>query len=88
MGDLIQESVGPQNHRGHTILGVSIAFGVIEIVAVALRFLARRRIGARWRIDDWLILAALVPNYAMIIIGGFRGLSPNAITRSRLKVSF
>ena len=60
------------NARGRAILCVCIACGVLETVAVALRFLARRRMKARLRIDDWLIFASLWPNYAMIITGGFR----------------
>lgn len=62
----------PINHRGHAILSVCIACGVIETVAVALRFLARRRMKARLQIDDWFIFASLWPNYIMIITGGFR----------------
>ena len=72
MADPIQastEHVG--NPRGQVILIVCIACGVLETVAVALQFLARKRLGARWRSDDWLILAALIPNYVMIVLGGF-----------------
>lgn len=71
MSDQLQDNTGPDNQRGHAILAVSITFGVLETVAVALQFLARRRLGAKWRIDDWLILGALIPNYGMIIVGGF-----------------
>ncbi len=61
----------PINRRGHAILSVCIACGVIETVAVALRFLARRRMKARLQIDDWFIFASLWPNYIMIVTGGF-----------------
>lgn len=71
MSDQIHNETGPYNQRGHAILGVCIACGVLETVAVALRFLARRKLGAKWRIDDWLILVALIPNYAMVIVFGF-----------------
>lgn len=43
-----------------TIWGVGIAFPIIAIVAVALRFQARRIKGQRWEVDDWTILIALV----------------------------
>lgn len=59
------------NDRGNALLSVSIAFGVLETIAVALRFLSRRKLGVKWQIDDWLIFVALIPNYAMIIIFGF-----------------
>ena len=72
MSDLIESSTSPKNHRGQVILTVSIVCGLLETVAVFLRFLARRKLGAQWLIDDWLIGVALVPNYAMIVVGGFR----------------
>jgi len=71
VSDQIHNETGPYNRRGDAILGVSIACGALETVAVALRFLSRRKLGANWRIDDWLILVALIPNYAMVIIFGF-----------------
>ena len=61
----------PVNRRGHAILIICIACGIIETIAVALRFLARRRIKARLQIDDWFIFASLWPNYIMIVTGGF-----------------
>ena len=71
MSDLIRSSNSPKDHRGQVILAVSIVCGLFETVAVFLRFLARRKLGAQWLIDDWLIVVALVPNYAMIVAGGF-----------------
>ncbi|KAL8994967.1 MAG: hypothetical protein Q9169_005208 [Polycauliona sp. 2 TL-2023] len=68
--DPIRQST-PMNEQGRAILGVCIACGVLESLAVGLRFLARRRMKASFRIDDWLIFASLWPNYAMIILGGF-----------------
>ena len=64
------------NERGLAILCVCIVFGVLQTFAVALRFLARRQMKARWHIDDWLIFASLWPNYAMIVLGGFCTHSP------------
>ncbi len=43
-----------------TILGLSIVFPIISIVAVLLRFEARRVNRVRLGSDDWTILAALV----------------------------
>ena len=71
MADRIQPTTGPQNRRGHAILSISVACGILETIAVALRFLARRKIASQYRMDDWLILSSLIPNYAMIVAGGF-----------------
>ena len=70
MANRVQHTTGHQNEHGHAILSVSIACGILETVAVALRFVARRKLGARYRWDDWLILISLVPNWGMVIIGG------------------
>ncbi|KAL8677884.1 MAG: hypothetical protein Q9186_005726 [Xanthomendoza sp. 1 TL-2023] len=67
----IHHATTPPNRRGHAILSICIACGFVETVAVALRFLARRKMKARLQIDDWFIFASLWPNYAMIITGGF-----------------
>ncbi|KAL8992764.1 MAG: hypothetical protein Q9169_006858 [Polycauliona sp. 2 TL-2023] len=86
------DTMQPVNHRGQAILSVCIACGVIETVAVALRFLARRRIKARLQIDDWFIFASLWPNYIMIVTGGFlvgeggAGLSKAYLTHRQLVV--
>lgn len=70
MTDPISDST-PMNEPGRAILYVCITCGVLETLAVALRFLARRKMKARLQIDDWLIFASLWPNYAMIVTGGF-----------------
>ena len=57
------------NPVGDLTLRVSIAFGVIDTVAVALRLLARTRTKASLAIDDALITASLLPLYALIING-------------------
>lgn len=56
---------------GNRVVLISIAFGVIDTVAVALRLLARWRSNAAFAADDALIIASLVPLYAMIVIGHF-----------------
>ncbi|MCJ1267984.1 hypothetical protein MMC22_007870 [Lobaria immixta] len=53
------------NPRGERAMRWSIAFGVIDTLAVMLRFFVRKnrtKIGA----DDWMIMASLVPAYSMI----------------------
>lgn len=72
MVDRTQQIAGSQNTRGHAILMVTIACGALETIAVALRFVARRKLGAKYRSDDWLILLSLFANYGMIVVGGFR----------------
>ena len=47
----------------------SIAFGVVDAIAVSLRMLARWRSNASFAADDVLIVASLVPLFAMIVIG-------------------
>ena len=57
--------------RGHVAMRWIILFGVIDTLAVTLRFFIRRRHRIRLGADDWLILASLLPAYAMIILAGF-----------------
>ena len=57
------------NPVGNQVVRISIAFGVIDTIAVALRLLARRRSKAAFAADDALIVASLVPLFAMIVIG-------------------
>ena len=58
-----------KNSVGHQIVRTSIAFGVIDAIAVSLRMLARWRSHAGFAADDALIIASLVPLFAMIVIG-------------------
>ena len=71
------------NRRGYVTLCICIACGISKIVAVALRFVARRRMKARLRRNDWFIFASLWPNYAMITTGGFRNISTGLSDVSR-----
>ena len=50
-----------------TILGLSIAFPIISIVAVLLRFESRRVSRVQFGSDDWTILAALVRPSALLL---------------------
>ena len=56
------------NPVGYHVLQTCIAFGVVDTVAVALRILARRRSNAAFAADDALIVASLLPLYAMMVI--------------------
>ena len=48
------------NSNGPAIIGTGIAFTVLAILAVALRFIAKRVTNPRLGMDDWLLLAALL----------------------------
>ena len=54
------------NPRGAQAINVSIAVGVLAPAAVLLRIVARSRSKAALAIDDWLIVASLLPLFAMI----------------------
>lgn len=54
--------------RGETILNTSIGIAIIVTLAVILRFVARKKIKATLATDDWLLLASLIPTYAMLVI--------------------
>ncbi|KAI4088080.1 MAG: hypothetical protein LQ344_006342 [Seirophora lacunosa] len=94
MDHKLHDAIQPANPRGIAILSICIACGIIETLAVALRFIARRKIKARLQIDDWLIFASLWPNYTMIVTGGFMfgrgkaGLSQAYLTREQVVVCF
>ncbi|MCJ1463094.1 hypothetical protein MMC07_001699 [Pseudocyphellaria aurata] len=51
------------NPRGNNVMYWTIVLGVIDTLAVALRFLARKRSGTKIATDDWMIMASLVPAY-------------------------
>ena len=70
------------NPRGAQAIYVSIAVGVIVPIAVLLRIVARSRSKAPLAIDDWLIVASLLPLFAMIsasILSQFTTESPGSI---------
>ena len=57
------------NPVGLQVVRTSIAFGVVDAIAVSLRMLARWRSNAAFAADDALIAASLAPLFAMIVIG-------------------
>ena len=65
------------NARGTTIIHINIACGILETAAVVLRLLARWRSKAAFAVDDWLIVASLIPSYAMLIIGHLSMYTPS-----------
>ena len=72
------------NPRGAQAINVSIAVGVIASVAVLLRIVARSRSKAPLAIDDWLIVASLLPLFAMIsasILSQFSTESPGCVVK-------
>lgn len=48
------------NPKGHIVFGLAIAFIVVEIACVTLRFLARRIGKVPWGADDFLIIPGLI----------------------------
>ena len=58
-----------KNPRGDSVIRAGIICGVFQTLSVCLRLLARRKVKARFAIDDWLIVATLIPSYAMLIVG-------------------
>ena len=55
------------NPRGDRVVHLTIVLGVIDTLAVILRFSVRKINGIKIGADDWMILASLVPAYCMII---------------------
>ncbi len=57
--------------RADSVNRVAVACGIIETIAVCLRLLARWKSKAQFAIDDWVIVATLIPSYAMLVLGAF-----------------
>lgn len=53
------------------MLYVCVAVGAAVTIAVFLRLVARFKSKAAFGVDDWLIVASLVPTYGMLVCGGF-----------------
>jgi len=52
---------------GTKLYYISAAVGIIDSVAVLLRFSARRKSKAKFGIDDLFIAGSLLPLYGMIV---------------------
>lgn len=57
------------NPLGHQVVLTSVTLGVINIIALALRILARWRSKAAFAADDALVIASIVPISGMVVIG-------------------
>ena len=60
------------NPKEGLVIRTTIACAVIETVAVVLRLIARWRSNATYASDDWVLLASLIPSYAMLANGLIR----------------
>lgn len=52
------------------MLYACVAVGAAVTIAILLRMVARRRSKAAFTIDDWLIVASLIPTSGMLVCGG------------------
>jgi hypothetical protein len=57
------------DNRQPWLIGTNIAFLVITFIAVALRFIARVKIGTHLGLDDWLIFSAAVSGNFCLLNG-------------------
>ena len=51
------------------VIKTTIACGVLETVAVILRLIARWRSQSSFAVDDWVLVASLIPSYGMLANG-------------------
>jgi hypothetical protein len=58
MGD--PPTMPPNESRAHTLIATAIAFLVLDLLFLALRFWSRRVQGSKFRADDFFVVAALV----------------------------
>jgi hypothetical protein len=58
MGD--PPTMPPNESRAHTLIATGIAFLVLDLLFLALRFWSRRVQGTKFRADDFFVVAALV----------------------------
>ena len=56
------------NPVGRRVVQISVALGIVDVIAVGLRMLARWRSKAAFGADDALIIASLIPSSGMIVI--------------------
>ena len=57
------------NSRGELVIRAGIVCGVFQTLSIFLRLLARWKTKAGFAVDDWLIVATLIPSYAMLVVG-------------------
>ncbi len=61
--------------RGMNLCYISGAVGIIDTAAVLLRFVARRKSKAEFRVDDIFMACSLLPLYSMIVLSVLRAYS-------------
>lgn len=66
------------------VIRTTIACGVLETVAVVLRMVARWRSNVTIAVDDWLLMASLIPSYAMLVNGLLSALTCFPMVRASL----
>lgn len=66
LGVTVAPLIMSPNPRGDTAMRWIITLGVIDTLAVVVRFLVRKKNGTKIAGDDWVIMASLVPAYCMI----------------------
>lgn len=54
------ETIHGLNKNAAAIIGTGVAFTVLSVAAVGLRFVSKRMTRAALGIDDWLLLASLL----------------------------
>ncbi len=53
------ETIHGLNINGPAIVGTGVAFTILAVLAVGLRFTSKRITGVKHGLDDWLLLASL-----------------------------
>lgn len=74
----MSSTTGNSSGSGPTIIVVNSVLAVIATLVVGLRFWSRRLTGARWGIDEYLVLASLLLQH------GIYGLSNHAVLHGGL----
>ena len=64
------------NPRGVMVIAITATMGIVDFLAVVLRFVARSKTRMAIGADDWWLVASLVPFYAMIVCGFLRSFAP------------
>lgn len=67
------------NHDGVRTFALGLTFGILAGIAVALRFIARTLVKAKYGWDDWWILIALLICYAYLGVMFWGKSNPSAL---------
>jgi hypothetical protein len=55
-----------EDDRRGWLIGANVAFLVLAMISIVMRFMARKKIGARIGVDDWLICLAAVSTFFIL----------------------